>query len=322
MSSWYCTRPAAVLVSAVEVNDTVAAVVVLPLTSVTAPKSVVASAVVPVPRVVAPWSVAPAPCRPNAPARMSLTLMLSLLVRPDWEPIWKSNPDELLPSSRLFAPYLVALPMRLISLVIWSTSVLMAVRASVSLPPVLAAWTARSRIRCRSECVSVSAPSAVCTTLMPSCALRTATLRPPVWARRPSLMLRPAASSAARLMRKPLDNFSSDFDMLLSLTDRFRYAFIAAMFWLMRRPMVCVLLGDGGPGGRSVPGPVNPSHRSDGDQVERKYITPSGEPPPNVGDDSPEEPGGRMGCYAALGRPSWVVRCNRLARSPWAAICA
>jgi hypothetical protein len=35
-------------------------------------------------------------------------------------------------------------------------------------------------------------------------------------------MERPAASSAARLIRKPLDSFSSDFDIWLSVTDRFR----------------------------------------------------------------------------------------------------
>src|SRR5688500_17891596 len=73
---------------------------------------------------------------------------------------------------------------------------------------------------------------------MASCALRTATLRPPTWARRPSEMLRPAASSAARLMRKPEDSFSSDLAMAPSVTERFRYAFMAAMFWLMRIPMI------------------------------------------------------------------------------------
>ena len=51
------------------------------------------------------------------------------------------------------------------------------------------------------EVTSLSAPSAVCATLMPSCALRTATFRPPICERRPSLMDRPAASSAARLIR-------------------------------------------------------------------------------------------------------------------------
>src|SRR3954466_2869097 len=97
-------------------------------------------------------------------------------------------------------------------------------------------------MRCRIACASVSAPSAVCTTDTPSCALRTATLRPPTWARRPSEIARPAASSAARLIRKPLDSFSSDLDICPSVMDRFRYAFCAAMFWLIRRPMIFLLV--------------------------------------------------------------------------------
>ncbi len=52
-------------------------------------------------------------------------------------------------------------------------------------------------------------------------------------------MDRPAASSAARLIRRPLDSFSSDLDIALSETERFRYAFIAETFELMRRLMVC-----------------------------------------------------------------------------------
>jgi hypothetical protein len=35
-------------------------------------------------------------------------------------------------------------------------------------------------------------------------------------------MARPAASSAARLIRKPDDSFSSDLDICPSVTDRFR----------------------------------------------------------------------------------------------------
>ncbi len=43
-------------------------------------------------------------------------------------------------------------------------------------------------------------------------------------------MLRPAASSAARLMRKPEESFSRLLDIWLSVAERLRYAFIAAMF--------------------------------------------------------------------------------------------
>src|SRR4051794_14621103 len=122
----------------------------------------------------------------------------------------------------------------------------MALLASVLMPPVLLACTDRSRMRCRMLCVSVSAPSAVCTTEMPSWVLRTATLSPPICERRPSEMASPAASSAARLMRKPEESFSSDLLIWPSVTDRLRYALSAAMLLLTRRPMV-ILLGRGLP---------------------------------------------------------------------------
>ena len=56
----------------------------------------------------------------------------------------------------------------------------------------------------------------------PSWVLRTATLRPPICERRPSEMARPAASSAARLMRKPLESFSRDLLIWPWVTDRLR----------------------------------------------------------------------------------------------------
>ena len=96
-------------------------------------------------------------------------------------------------------------------------------------------------MRCRIEWTSLSAPSAVWATLTPSWALRAATLRPPTCERRPSEMDRPAASSAALLMRKPLDSFSSELDIFLSVADRLRYEFIAAMLVLIRRPMILFL---------------------------------------------------------------------------------
>ena len=98
----------------------------------------------------------------------------------------------------------------------------MAELAVVLLPPELAFWTARSRMRWRMEVTSLRAPSAVWATEMPSWALRVATLRPPIWLRSDSLLTRPAASSAARLIRKPDDSFSSDLPRLPSVTERFR----------------------------------------------------------------------------------------------------
>src|SRR5659263_146799 len=137
-------------------------------------------------------------------------------------------------------------------------SVLIALRESTSFES-FALWTARSRIRWRIACDSVSAPSAVCTTEMPSWALRTATLRPPTCERRPSEIARPAASSAARLMRKPDDSFSSDLARSFCVLDRLRYELVAAMFWLIERPMMELLL-DSGRNCRPSMG-WHPSHR-------------------------------------------------------------
>src|SRR5256885_10775825 len=83
--------------------------------------------------------------------------------------------------------------------------------------------------------------------LMPSWAFCMATLKPPTWARSFSLMDRPAASSAARLMRKPEESFSRLLDRLPCVSLRWRYAFIASTFWLMRRPIVSSLIGSAAP---------------------------------------------------------------------------
>src|SRR5262245_57230175 len=53
-----------------------------------------------------------------------------------------------------------------------------------------------------------------------------------------SEMPRPAASSAALLMRKPEDSFSIDFASLLDVRERFRCALCASRLLLMRRPIV------------------------------------------------------------------------------------
>src|SRR5256714_2721799 len=73
---------------------------------------------------------------------------------------------------------------------------------------------------------------------MRSWALRAATCRPRIWDCRPWLIDRPAASSAARLIRRPEDSFSSEFFMALSVEDRLRYALTAAMLLLIRRLIV------------------------------------------------------------------------------------
>ena len=60
-------------------------------------------------------------------------------------------------------------------------------------------------------CTSDSAPSAVCSIEMPSCALRTAMFRPLICERIFSLMARPAASSAALLILSPVESVRMDF---------------------------------------------------------------------------------------------------------------
>ena len=95
------------------------------------------------------------------------------------------------------------------------------------------AWTARSRMRWRMDCVSVSAPSAVWTTEMPSWVLRAATVRPPICDLRPSEMARPAASSAARLIRRPEERRSRLLLIAPWVEARLRYEFIAAMLVLI-----------------------------------------------------------------------------------------
>ena len=170
--------------------------------------------------------------------------MLTGMVSPALAPTWKLAVK--LPSSSFLPLKVVVLVMRFSSGLSWPISDWMALFASSLMPPALEACTDRSRMRWRMLCVSVSAPSAVCTTEMPSWVLRTATFRPPIWDRRPSEMARPAASSAARLMRKPEESFSSDLLIWPSVTDRLRYELSAAMLVLTRRPMVFLL-------GRTIP---------------------------------------------------------------------
>ena len=115
------------------------------------------------------------------------------------------------PSSRFCPLKFTDEPRREISAVIAVACVVIAVRAEVLFES-LAAWTARSRRFPSRDCTCDSAPSAVCTTEVPSWALRLACVRPDTWAPRSVAMVRPAASSPALLMRRPLESFASDED--------------------------------------------------------------------------------------------------------------
>ena len=155
---------------------------------------------------------------------------------PESAPTW--NTPEYEPSSSFVPLKFVVVEMRVSSSLSWLTSFWMFAFALSFRLPELEAWTDRSRMRCRMEVLVLSAPSAVCTTEMPSWVLRTACFMPPICERRPSEMARPAASSAARLMRKPEERRSSDLLIWSLVTDRLRYEFSAATLVLTLMPMV------------------------------------------------------------------------------------
>src|SRR6056297_2224241 len=90
-----------------------------------------------------------------------------------------------------------------------ATSAFSAARSEAELLA-LADWTASSRIRCRLLVSSPSALSEVWAREMPSLALRTAWFRPRICVVKRSEIARPAASSLALLIRRPVDSRSSD----------------------------------------------------------------------------------------------------------------
>ncbi|OQC27763.1 MAG: hypothetical protein BWX67_02347 [Thermotogae bacterium ADurb.Bin062] len=94
-----------------------------------------------------------------------------------------------------------------------------------------AACTASSLILCRIEWVSFSAPSAVWIRDIPSCAFRDACSNPRICALIFSLIANPAASSAARLILKPVDNRSSERPISVLINVLFLQAFNAGMLW-------------------------------------------------------------------------------------------
>src|SRR4051812_19822533 len=128
------------------------------------------------------------------PSEIMLTLMTSL----SFEPTWKVTAVVL--SSSEMPLNLVVVPMRLISLASWLTSDWTAVW-SVELSVPFLYWTASSRTRWSMLWTVLRAPSAVWTSETPSPMLRWFWARPRIWPRIFSEMARPAASSAARLIR-------------------------------------------------------------------------------------------------------------------------
>ena len=151
------------------------------------------------------------------------------------KPTWKLT-ELLLPSSNLMPLNSVELPMRLTSLTrLWNSS--SSVSLSWLLTEPLLDWIASSRRRVRMLLTSFSAPSAVCTMEMPSLALRLAWSSDRTWLRRRSLIARPAASSAAVEMRRPVDRRRKLPPSRSFTCDRLRCALMEATFVFTRRPI-------------------------------------------------------------------------------------
>src|SRR3954464_7100612 len=163
-------------------------------------------------------------------------MIVSPVLAPTWKVIGVVDPRALMPLK------VIVLTMRLHSADSWTISAVMAALSPVESVPLLY-WTASSRTRCRIECTSFSAPSADCTSDTPSSELRLAWLRPRIWARIFSEMARPAASSAARLMRRPLESFSMLLESVVWVPSSWRWALNASTLVLMRSDMA--ILPDG-----------------------------------------------------------------------------
>ena len=129
---------------------------------------------------------------------------VSSLVAPIWKdtsapnlPLVPSLLNSFSPAKLLFSMILLSsLPSSLYSACIDLRS------ASLLVP--LADWVARSFMRCMISVISLSAPSAVCSSEEASLTLRRATAMPLVCAFMRVAICRPAASSAAELMRRPV----------------------------------------------------------------------------------------------------------------------
>ncbi len=151
-------------------------------------------------------------------------------------PTWKEA-VVVLPSRRW-------IPLNSVDLAIRFTSLTKALnsscRVSLSLfdTEPLEAWTASSLRRTRMLLTSFKAPSPVWTRETPSLAFRSAWARDRIWARSLSLMARPAESSAAVEMRRPVERCWKFLNNRLFTARRFRWALKEAMLVLTLSPMV------------------------------------------------------------------------------------
>src|SRR3954454_14224759 len=132
------------------------------------------------------------------PTDVPSEIIATPICSPSLAPTW--NVTEFVLFSRLMPLNFVELPMRSISEASWNPSDWMADWLAALSEPFLN-WTASSRTRWSIAWTVLRAPSAVWTSETPSWMLRWFWPRPRIWARIFSEMARPAASSAARLMR-------------------------------------------------------------------------------------------------------------------------
>ena len=160
-----------------------------------------------------------------------VTLMVSLALAPTWKLV---VPKE--PSNRLRPPKVVVSAIRVSSVVSAAYSDCREARSSALLEP-LADWRASSRMRCRMLVDSCMAPSAVWAMEMPSLAFLVATFRPLIWLVRRLEICRPAASSLALLIFRPLDRRCMVVDRASEARFRFFWVLSDATLVLTVRAM-------------------------------------------------------------------------------------
>src|SRR5262249_23528963 len=145
------------------------------------------------------------------------------------------------PSSSFFWPNCVVLAMLVIVERALLISDWLAARAAVSLTPRLAESSARPRTLPSRRLISLRAPSAVCTTETRLFVLSRAARRPVICARCCSEITNPAGPSAPRLIFRPLDSRSNDFDRELEVMLRFFWAVSDATLFTIDRAIISPL---------------------------------------------------------------------------------
>src|SRR5476651_1605368 len=150
------------------------------------------------------------------------------MVLPTFAPTWYVV-TPLLPSSTFKPLNEVCEAIRVISAICCCTSWSRAARSEALFEP-LADSTARVRMLCRLSVKVASAPPAVCASEMASFALFTAWFVPLIWVVNWLLIAKPAASSAALLMRRPEDRRCKDFDNDDCEVVKFRCALSESIF--------------------------------------------------------------------------------------------